>query len=290
MNRENTAKGMMASVMFVFGTLAPFVRNINVTSGELALYRALMAAVLVGGYLLITKQSIPVLQIKKELVLLLLSGAAIGFNWILLFEAYKYTTVSVATLSYYFAPVLVMIVCPILYKEKISVKQIVCFVMSTAGLVLITGTAGGGKQDLLGIAFGLGAALLYAFAVLINKFIKGVGGIQRTFIQFIAVIVVLAPYVTLTSGYSIGGLNKIGWSCLLVVGLIHTGVAYCMYFLALKELPGQKVAILSYIDPLAAVIVSVVWLNEPISVQQIIGGLLILGFTLWSELPVGKNK
>ena len=290
MNRENTAKGMMAAVMFVFGTLAPFVRNINVTSGELALYRALMAAVLVGGYLLITKQSIPVLQIKKELVLLLLSGAAIGFNWILLFEAYKYTTVSVATLSYYFAPVLVMIVCPILFKEKISVKQIICFVMSTAGLVLITGTAGGGKQDLLGIAFGLGAALLYAFAVLINKFIKGVGGIQRTFIQFIAVIVVLAPYVTLTSGYSIGGLNKIGWSCLLVVGLIHTGVAYCMYFLALKELPGQKVAILSYIDPLVAVIVSVVWLNEPISVQQIVGGLMILGFTLWSELSVGKNK
>ena len=290
MNRENTAKGMMAAVMFVFGTLAPFVRNINVTSGELALYRALMAAVLVGGYLLITKQSIPVLQIKKELVLLLLSGAAIGFNWILLFEAYKYTTVSVATLSYYFAPVLVMIVCPILFKEKISVKQIVCFVMSTAGLVLITGTAGGGKQDLLGIAFGLGAALLYAFAVLLNKFIKGVGGIQRTFIQFIAVIVVLAPYVTLTSGYSIGGLNKIGWSCLLVVGLMHTGVAYCMYFLALKELPGQKVAILSYIDPLVAVIVSVVWLNEPISVQQIVGGLMILGFTLWSELSVGKNK
>ena len=287
---KKTANGTMAAVMFVFGTLAPFVRNINVTSGELALYRALMAAVLVGGYLLITRQSIPVLQIKKELVLLLLSGAAIGFNWILLFEAYKYTTVSVATLSYYFAPVLVMIVCPILFREKISAKQIICFVMSTAGLVLITGTAGGGKQDLLGIAFGLGAALLYAFAVLLNKFIKGVGGIQRTFIQFIAVIVVLAPYVTLTSGYSIGGLSGIGWSCLLVVGLIHTGVAYCMYFLALKELPGQKVAILSYIDPLVAVIVSVVWLNEPISVQQIVGGLMILGFTLWSELSVGKNK
>ena len=280
----------MAIAMFIFGTLAPFVRNIGVSSGELALYRALMASVLVGGYLLITKQGLNIAQIKKEFVLLLLSGAAMGFNWILLFEAYKYTTVSVATLSYYFAPVIVMVVCPLLFKEKLSLKQIICFVMSTAGLVLITGTAGGGKQDLLGIAFGLGAALLYATVMLLNKFIKGVTGIHRTFIQFLAAIVVLVPYVTLTSGYTLGGLNKVGWSCLLVVGLIHTGITYCMYFSALKELPGQKVAILSYIDPLVAVIVSVVWLNEPISVQQIVGGLLILGFTLWSELSVGKNK
>lgn len=290
MKKENSAKGMMAIAMFVFGTLAPFVRNIGVTSRELALYRALMAAVLVGGYLLITKQRLNISQIKKELILLLLSGAAIGFNWILLFEAYKYTTVSVATLSYYFAPVIVMVVCPLLFKEKLSAKQIICFVMSTAGLVLITGTAGGGKQDLLGIAFGLGAALLYATVMLINKFIKGVTGIHRTFIQFLAVIVVLVPYVALTSGCTLSGLNSVGWTCLLVVGLVHTGITYCMYFSALKELPGQKVAILSYIDPLVAVLVSVVWLNEAISVQQIIGGLMILGFTLWSELPVGKNK
>lgn len=155
MKRENTAKGLMAVAMFIFGTLAPFVRNIDVSSGELALYRAVLAAVLVGGFLLITKQKLPINSIKKELILLLLSGVAMGVNWIFLFEAYKYTTVSVATLSYYFAPVIVMVVCPLLFKEKLSPKQILCFIMSTAGLVLITGTTGGGKQDLLGIVFGL---------------------------------------------------------------------------------------------------------------------------------------
>ena len=150
MNKENTSKILMAVAMFLFGTLAPFVRNIDVSSGELALYRAVMAAVLVGGFLIITKQKLSVSNIKKELLLLSLSGMAMGINWILLFEAYKYTTVSVATLSYYFAPVLVMVVCPLLFKEKLTSKQILCFVMSTAGLVLITGTAGGGKQDLPG--------------------------------------------------------------------------------------------------------------------------------------------
>ena len=289
MKRENTAKVLMAGAMFIFGTLAPFVRNIGVSSGELALYRAIMAALLVGGFLLVTKQQLCLKTIKKDLLLLLLSGAAMGINWILLFEAYKYTTVSVATLSYYFAPVLVMVICPLVFKEKLTAKQILCFGMSTLGLVLITGTAGGGKQDLLGIAFGLGAAVFYASVMLLNKFIKGVAGLHRTFIQFLAAILVLLPYVAFTGGFRLGGLDKLGWGCLLVVGLVHTGVTYCMYFSALKELPGQKAAILSYIDPLVAVLVSVIWLGEGLTLPQAIGGVLILGFTLWSELP-GKKK
>ena len=290
MKKENVSKVLMAAAMLIFGTLAPFVRNINVSSGELALYRAVMAAVLVGGFLLITKQKLPLGSIKKELILLLLSGGAMGINWILLFEAYKYTTVSVATLSYYFATVIVMVVCPILFKERLTGKQLICFVMSTAGLVLITGTAGGGSRDLVGIAFGLGAAVFYATVMLLNKFIKGVTGLHRTLIQFIAAIIVILPYVILTSGFSLGRLNNIGWISLLVVGIIHTGITYCMYFSSIKELPGHKVAILSYIDPLVAVLVSVIWLHEDMTIPQIIGGLLILGFTLWSELPQRKRK
>ena len=276
--------------MFIFGTLAPFVRNISVSSGELALYRAVLAALLVGGFLLVTRQKLSIKSIKKELLLLLLSGAAMGINWIFLFEAYKYTTVSVATLSYYFAPVIVMLVCPLLFKEKLTPKQIICFAMSTAGLVLITGAAGGGARDLLGIAFGLGAAAFYATVMLLNKFIKGVAGLHRTFIQFLSAIVVLVPYVALTSGFTLANLNANGFGNLLIVGLVHTGITYCMYFTALKELPGQKVAILSYIDPLVAVLVSAIWLGEGIKLPQIIGGILILGFTLWSEIPTLKKK
>ena len=162
--------------------------------------------------------------------------------------------------------------------------------MSTAGLVLITGTTGGGKQDLLGILFGLSAAIFYATVMLLNKFIKGVTGLHRTFVQFLSAIVILIPYVICTSGFNFVGLNKGGIAALLIVGLVHTGITYCMYFSALKDLPGQKVAILSYIDPLVAVLVSVIWLKEGITIPQIIGGLLILGFTLWSELPIGKEK
>ena len=277
---------MLISAMTIFGTISLFVRNIAVSSGELALYRAVMAAAMIGGYLLLTGQKIPVREIKKEIPLLLISGTAMGINWILLFEAYKCTTVSVATLSYYFAPVIVTAVCPFFFKEKLTGKQIICFIMSTVGLVMITGIGdmGQGNRHMIGILYGLGAACFYATVILMNKFIKGVEGIHRTFLQFLAAIIVLAPYVALTGGVTLGGLDSMGWICLLIVGLIHTGVTYCMYFSALKELPGQKAAILSYIDPLVAVLISVSLLGESMTLWQVIGGGLILGFTLWNEL------
>ena len=282
---------MLILAMTIFGTLGPFVRNIAVSSGELALYRAFMAMVIIGGFLFITKQKIPFDKIKKQVPLLLLSGVAMSFNWILLFEAYKYTTVSVATLSYYFAPVLVTVVCPILFKEKMGVKQWICFGMSTLGIALITGVGdlSQGSSHLKGIAFGLGAAVLYATVILLNKFIKGVDGIHRTFLQFVAAVVTLIPYVLLTSGVTITSLDGKGWVYLLIVGVVHTGVTYCLYFSSLKELPGQKAAILSYIDPLVAVLVSVVILGENMTLPQIIGGALILGFTLWNEISVSKK-
>ena len=277
---------MMVTAMVTFGTLALFVRKISVSSGELALYRAVMATLMLGAYFLISGQRIDFRAIRKELPLLLISGMAMGINWILLFEAYRYTTVSVATLSYYFAPVIVTLACPILFKEKMGVKQWICFAMSTLGIVLITGIGdlSGGDTHLIGILFGFGAAVLYASVILLNKFIKGVAGIQRTFLQFVAAVVILLPYVLCTGGFHLTTMDGIGWVNLLIVGIVHTGITYCLYFSSLKDIPGQEAAILSYIDPLVAVAVSVFLLGEQMTAQQLIGGTLILGFTLWNEI------
>lgn len=291
MKKESSAKLSLIIAMAAFGTLAPFVRNIPVSSGELALYRAIMAAALIIIFLIITHQKLPISKMGKDLPILFLSGAAMGFNWILLFEAYKYTTVSVATLSYYFAPVIVTIVCPILFHEKMTKKQVICFVMSTVGLALVIGITdlGGGSSDTLGVLFGLGAALFYASVIILNKYIKNVSGIHRTLLQFFAAIIVLIPYVGATSGIQLGDMDGLGWICLLIVGFVHTGICYCLYFSSLKDLTGQQAAILSYIDPLVAVIISVVILGESMTILQVIGGILILGFTLWNEMGSSEN-
>lgn len=291
MKKKINPRLLMIASMTVFGTLGLFVRNIPVSSGELALYRAVLATLLIGLFLLLTNQRIPFASIKKEIPLLLASGVAMGINWIFLFEAYKYTTVSVATLSYYFAPVIVTVVCPILFKENLTKKQTVCFIASTVGLVMITGigNAGNGK-DFIGILFGLGAAVFYATVIILNKYIKNVEGIHRTFLQFLSAIVILLPYVLMTGGIALRNLNTVGWINLLTVGIIHTGVTYCAYFSSIKELSGQKTAILSYIDPLVAVLISVTVLEETMTIWQIIGGVLILGFTLLNELTPSSKK
>ena len=292
MKKLKNPKLLIIVSMIVFGTIGLFVKFIPLSSGEIALYRAILAIILLGLVIIITKQKINFKVLKNDLPLLIISGIAMGINWILLFEAYNYTTVSVATLSYYFAPVLVMIISPLLFKEKLSLKQIICFVMSTIGLILLTGIKDvtTGQDHLKGILLGVLAAVFYATVIILNKFIKGVSGINRTFLQFIGSIFVLLPYVIFTNGFNIIDITTIGLIYLLIVGLIHTGVCYCLYFSSLKELKGQEVAILSYIDPLVAVIVSLIFLKESMSLLQIIGGLLILGFSIWNEISINKKQ
>lgn len=281
---------MLIISMVTFGTIGLFVKGIALSSAEIALWRAVLAAALIGIFLLITRQKIPFKKIKKEIPLLLASGCAMGINWIFLFEAYKYTSVSMATLSYYFAPVIVMLLCPIIFKEKLATKGWICFGAATVGFVLITifGSSDG-SNHLVGILLGLSAALFYATVILLNKFIKNVGGIHRTFLQFLAAIVTLLPYVLLTDGIHVTTLNSSGLINLLVVGIVHTGITYCLYFSSLGALKGSDVAILSYIDPLVAVLISIFVLSEGMTLPQIIGGALILGFTLWNEIPSRKR-
>ena len=273
--------GLIVS-MTVFGTLGPFVRRIEVASAELALYRAVLAAVFILLFFLVRRERPRLREIRRSLWLLLLSGAAMGFDWMLLFESYKYT---LATLSYYIAPVIVTALCPLLFHEKMTRAQVLCFLMSTLGVALIIGSGSvqGGGPDLRGIVCALGAAVFYAAVILLNKYITGVPALERTFVQFLAAILVLAPYVALTSGFHPEVLSATGWVNLLIVGFVHTGVTYCMYFSAIRTLPGQESSLLSYLDPIVSVLISVLLLGEPLAPIQIVGMVLFLGFAIANE-------
>lgn len=290
MNREKKARLMLIVSVVIFGTIGSFTRMIQVSSSELALYRAILATLMILGYLAIARKPIQLKNVKKDLLLLGASGVAMGINWILLFEAYKYTTISSATISYYFAPTLVTIACCFLFREKLTNKKVICFIMSTVGLILTIGIDNmeRGSSDLKGVMFGLAAAVFYATVILLNKTIKNVVGIERTLLQFCACIAVLLPYVLLTNGVTLYKLDAVGWGALLIVGLVHTGITYCLYFSAIKDLPGQETAILSYIDPLVAVMISVWILGEQITSLQMLGAIFILGFTVWNEIPSRK--
>lgn len=285
------AKRKLILVMLIFGSIGLFVREVDLSSGQIALARGMIGCIFLAGAGLIRKQKFfSPGAVKPNLLLLTASGAAIGFNWIFLFEAYKYTTISNATLCYYFAPVFVMLLSPFILKEPLTLVKAVCIAGAAAGMFLIAGSSGGyGKNHFLGISFGLAAAILYAAVMILNRFLKGLTGLETTVIQLGAASAVLLPYVILTQRIRVFQLSGKTIIILLVVGIVHTGVAYLLYFTAINKLDGQTTAVLSYIDPLSAIILSAVFLGEIMTGLQIIGGILILGAAMLNEV-YGKRK
>jgi RarD protein len=273
--------------MLIFGSIGVFVKNIKLSSMEIAFVRAVIGSVFLVCASFFLRQSISLRAIKKNAVLLIVSGIAIGFNWILLFQAYKYTTISNATLSYYFAPVFVMILSPVFLKEKLTSVKILCISMAMGGLFLILNSGGNGANEpynhLVGILYGLSGAALYASVILMNKFIKDVGNFETTLIQLMAAGLALLPSIIYTDALHFAEVNSKSWFFIAVVGIIHTGIAYLLYFTSMKELKGQTIAILSYIDPISAVIIAAIFLSETMTPIQVIGGVLILGSTFLSE-------
>jgi RarD protein len=275
--------------MATFGTLGIFVKNIALSSAEIALWRAIVATLVLLTYMVVTKRLKMIRQSGRNLIKLTLSGAAMGFNWIFLFEAYRYTSVALSTLSYYFAPTLVIVASAVFLKEKLDTKQIICFIISTSGIVLIIGVSGGGSNDILGVLYGLAAAVLYATVVMFNKASAAVDGITRTYLQFVAAMIVLIPYVKVTEDFHIGTLETNGLLLLLIIGVVHTGIMYVLYFTSLSHVRGQQAAILSYIDPVVAVLLSVFALHEQTTLLQMLGGVLILVATAANELTFSRK-
>lgn len=271
--------------MIAFGTISIFVKGITLPSSEIAFYRAIIALLVLSIFMIFNREYFQIESLKNNWFKLFISGLAIGFNWIFLFEAYNYTSVAVATLCYYFAPIVVVVASSIIFKEKLSLKQILCFLGSTTGLIfIISYSTGTEKSDVKGILFGLGAALLYSTVILLNKSMKDINGISRTVFQFAAAVMTLMPYVGITSGFNIYSLSNLGLINLFILGAFHTGIVYVLYFSSISKLKGQEVAIFSYLDPLVAVLISILWFGETITSIQLIGGLLILLFTFINEI------
>lgn len=271
--------------MLIFGTIGVFVKNIQLSSSEIALTRGFIGGVVLILATFILKKKLSFEAIKRNLLLLIFSGLAVGLNWIFLFQGYKYTSISNATLSYYFAPVFVTILAPFILKERLTLTKFLCVLMALVGMACIVGVDGiDGGKDLIGIAYGLLAAGFYASVILMNKFLKNIDSIEITVVQLLSAAITLLPYVLIVEGNNILSVPTNSIPYILILGIVHTGIAYLFYFSSLQELKGQTIAVLSYIDPVFAVVISAIFLKESLGILQIIGGILILGSSFLSEI------
>lgn len=276
--------------MMIFGTIGIFVRYIDLSSSEIALLRGFIGSLFLLSIIIFTGQKISWTNVKKNIPVLLLSSFALGFNWVFLFQAYKHTTIANASLSYYFAPVFVILMSPIVLKEKISLKKAVYISIGVLGMFLIVQNSGNGGAEynhLLGIFYGLIAAAFYATLMLTNKFIKNMNGLETTLLQLSLATIMLIPYVFVTEGVNLFRVTGFSIVCIILLGVIHTGVGFYLFFSGMKGLKGQSIAALSYIDPVTSLFASFIVFGENMTVLQIIGAVLLLGSTFISE--ISKN-
>lgn len=276
--------------MTIFGTIGILRRHIPYPSSVIALVRGSIGALFLILVHLLRKEKFPKEELKKNLLLLFLSGALIGANWICLFEAYRYTTVSVATVCYYMAPVFVVLASPFVLKEKLSLRKIICCCIALVGMIFVSGVIKTGLNGITGILFGLSAAIMYAIIIILNKFIKDLSANIRTMFQLGAAAITLLPYVLFTEDLSALTITPFLVLLLGIAGILHTGITYTLYFGSISRLPAQTVALFSYIDPIVAVLLSLILLKEPMSVPSAIGVILVLGATIISDLPDKSKK
>ena len=285
MKTETKGKISIIISMAIFGTIGLFVKFIPLPSSVIAAVRGFIGAAFLIVAMLLAKKGFSFKAVRNNLVLLVLSGAAIGINWILLFEAYRHTTVSVATLCYYMAPVFVTAFSPIILKEALTLKKGICITVALIGMVLVSGVLNGAQAlNATGIFFGLGAAVFYATVIFLNKFLKDISPLETTVVQLFAAAVTALPYVLIVEDLSDVKLGALPVILLIIVGIVHTGIAYWLYFGSFRNLKAQSVAVISYVDPALAIVLSALILREPIGVPEIIGAVLILGSTLICEI------
>lgn len=280
---------MIITSMLIFGTIGIFRRYIPLSSAFLAFSRGLLGGIFILIFIKLRRGGDSRRLPKKAALWLAVTGALIGVNWMLLFEAYNHTTVAIATLCYYMQPTIVVLLSPLIFKEKLTAKKAVCALVAIIGMVFVSGVVGGGDQQAgspKGLVLGLLAAVFYAAVVIMNKRISGIDAYQKTAIQLLSAGLVMIPYLLLTKGPGMEALTTRIVILLLVVGFVHTGVAYVLYFGSMDGLKAQSIAIFSYIDPVSALFFSAILLKEPLSIYGIIGAVMIIGSALVSELEL----
>ena len=292
MSNQRSTKLRLVFAMAMFGTLGLFIRAIPLPSSIIALVRGSVGAAFLLLVCAVRKTPPDKAAIRRNLKWLLPCGIAMGFNWILLFEAYRYTTVAVATLCYYLSPVIILLLSPLVLKERLTALKAGCITLALVGMFFVSGVvqSGGSGFSATGILLGLGAAVLYAFIVLCSKQLKDISAYDTTIMELGISAVVMVVYNLVTVDFAALTCPPLGLASLAVVAIFHTGVCYALYFGSIAVLPAQTSALFSYIDPVVAILLSALLLHEPMDALSAIGAVLILGSTLLGEVMEGRKK
>ena len=279
---------MYIASLLIFGSNGVFAAHIDLSSAEIVCMRTLIGSAALILVLLLSRTGLDWGAMRREALKLIAAGICLGVNWALLFEAYKLMSVSMATLTYYTSPVIVLLLSPVLLKEKQSVRAYIGMAAAAVGLVLAVGLSDA-AITVTGLLVGLGSAVFYAALIVFNKKIDGVSGLPLTTIEMVIAACVMVPYVLLTGGRIGFPPDMEGTLYLLFLCLVNTGLACFMYFSSMNKLPARAVALFGYVDPVSALIFSAVFLGDRLGVAQLAGAALVFAGAAWGQ-STGRQK
>lgn len=274
--------------MLLFGLNGIVASRIALSSYEIVWLRTLFGSLFLIGVFFLGRRTMAFRHHRKSFIYLILSGVSMGISWMLLYEAYQLIGVSIASLLYYCGPVIVMILSPILFRERLTRNRVISFLVVLAGVYLINGQMPQTQQAGRGILFGLLSALMYSGMVIFNKKAHGITGLENASFQLLVSFLTVTVFIAFRHGLTIPA-DSVNWPAILTLGLVNTGVGCYLYFSSIGHLPAQTVAIFSYLELLSAVLFSVLLLHEVLHPLQIAGALIMIGGAVFAQISVNRK-
>ncbi len=271
------------TAVVLYGTIGLFLRYIRLPSEIVAMCRGILGSGFILLFLRARHQSIDRNAVLRNRKWLIIGGICLGLNWIFLFAAYMQTTVAVASLCNYMAPMIVILIAPLVLSERLDKRKMPCVFAAFIGIILVSGVWNGSAGNLSGVILGLAAAACFVIIVICNRKLQGIKALDRSVIQLAISALTIFPYVLIRNFGTALEWDAKSILMILMLGLLHTGAAYCMYFSGMGSLPVQTVAILGYLEPAVSVLCSAFFLHEAMGITGWIGALLIIGAAVVSE-------
>ncbi len=271
------------SALLLFGLNGIVASHIPMNSYEIVFLRTLIGCILLIALFLIGKGKFHIKEYKKDTLFIVLSGVAMGTSWMFLYEAYQQIGVSLSSLLYYCGPVIVMILSPLIFREKLTAPKLFGFATVLVGIFLVNGNATQSSSNPWGLFCGAMSAVMYFFMVTLNKQSKNISGMENSVIQLVVSFLTVAVFMGIKQGFVLD-VPVSAWGWILVLGIVNTGIGCYLYFSPLAKLPVQTVAVCGYLEPLSAVVFAALLLGEKMTVIQIVGAVCIIGGAMIGEL------
>ncbi len=271
------------SALLLFGLNGIVASHIPMNSYEIVFLRTLIGSILLIALFLIGKGKFHIKEYKKDTLFIVLSGVAMGTSWMFLYEAYQQIGVSLSSLLYYCGPVIVMILSPLIFREKLTAPKLFGFATVLVGIFLVNGNATQSSSNPWGLFCGAMSAVMYFFMVTLNKQSKNISGMENSVIQLVVSFLTVAVFMGIKQGFVLD-VPVSAWGWILVLGIVNTGIGCYLYFSPLAKLPVQTVAVCGYLEPLSAVVFAALLLGEKMTVIQIVGAVCIIGGAMIGEL------